>query len=157
VRERERERERERDVTCSPARTHVNDLMIPGRTKRDQVAPNPPSLISCTAKHQNALMVWRSLPTQPHTVTISKHSLWGYRRYGFSLLLGSWTFTQCWSKWNSLDHAWKGDYKGSSASMVVSQNVVLEPLSNLEIFRETYTGTDASAVKWRRRITYARF
>jgi len=105
-------------VTCSPARTHVNDLMIPGRTKRDQVAPIPPSLISCTAKHQNALMVWRSLPAHPHTVTISKHSLWGYRRYGSRLLLGSWTFTQCWSKWKSLDHAWKGDYKGSSASVV---------------------------------------
>ena len=63
-------------------------------------------------------MVWRSLPTQPHTVTISKHSLWGYRRWGCRPLLGSWTFTQCWSKWKSLDHAWKGDYKGSSASMV---------------------------------------
>jgi hypothetical protein len=35
--------------------------------------------------------------------------------------------------------------------------VALEPLEMLEIFRETYTGTDASAVKLRRRITYARF
>ena len=92
--------------------------MIPGRTKREQVAPIPPSLISCTAKHQNALMVWRSLPTQPHTVTISKHSLWGYRRYGCRLLHRSRTSTQCWSKWKSLDHAWKGDYKGRSAWIV---------------------------------------
>jgi len=35
--------------------------------------------------------------------------------------------------------------------------VVLEPLEMLEIFRETITGTDLSAVKWKRRITYVRF
>ena len=47
--------------------------------------------------------------------------------------------------------------KEAAHQWYVSQNVVLEPLEMLEILRKTYTGTDASAVKWRRRITCTRF